>query len=1769
MLKSWHAVGGAVSAILLLAGPSFSQPPNGWPFAGNDLNNSRWASAETILNNQNAGGLTVKWKFTTHNDVSATPSVDATGGYVYFPDWSGNLYKLNAATGATVWTHKLADYGLSALMMSRTTPALYSNSVIIGASTSLAASTSLGSYLLALSASDGSLLWITQLDPNLNSISTASPIIYKGIAYVGVSSSEERLVNPTFRGSLAAISLANGHVLWQTYFVPTGYSGAPLWSSTPVVDPTRNQIYVTTGNNYLVPPGVQECEQAASGNQKGIAACQPSNNYEDSIVALDLYTGNVKWGKRCSVDDSWIDACNQNGTACPDPAGEDYDFGAGANLFTANLNGVPTQLLGAGQKSGVYWAVSPKNGAPKWSTLVGPGGKVGGMEWGTASDNQRIYVAISNAGQKPYKLQPSGVTWNGGSWAALNPATGAIIWQVPDPGMSTVHPAQHALALGPVTVANGVVYAASMSGYMYALDAATGATLWSFLAPGSVNAGPAVVNGTLYWGTGYHNFPADAPLGTASNTFYAFSLPGNGAGPVTLACAADTGQAGTPYSSALTATGGVPPYTFSIAAGSLPPSLSLNSSTGAISGTPNTAGSFSFSGQVVDSTGSQAGTATSNCGITIAPAPVILACAAGTGQVGMPYSSALTATGGVPPYTFSLSAGGVPPGLSLNISTGAIGGSPTMAGNFPFTAQMVDSTGSPAGTATCNCGIAIAAEITTTTLSAAPNPAGLGQPVTLTAQISPPPGTGTAIFYDGITVLGSAAVANGFASLTTSPQTAAAHTLRAWYEGSTSYTGSGSTAATLIVNAFPSGTFLPAAPYLANGPGVSAAAGDFNGDGKADFVVANGGFSVWLGNGDGTFQAPVNSATGDLPIALATGDFNGDGLLDVAAVYAGGGVAVLLGAGNGSLQAAVLYIAGASPTSLAVADVNGDGIPDLAVANALDGTVSILLGNGDGTFQTAAPYAAGLGPAAVAAGDFIGNGKADLAVVNALDGTVSVLLGNGDGTFQPAVNYAVATNPQAVAWGDLNGDGRPDLVVANSTANSVSVLLGNGDGTFQAAVSYAAGAGPQSVAVADVNGDGQADVVVANASSGNVSVLLGNGDGTLQTAVNFGVGSGAVSLALADFNGDGRADVVAAGGGGNTAEVLLGSQAATSVSLGSSANPSTAGQSFTLTGIVAPTSAAFGPPNGTLTFYDNGTALPSGTIALSGGSAGYTTAALAVGAHPITASYNGNPAFMAGTSATLTQTVNAAPQSITFGGIPNQTYGSAPFPVTATASSGLPVSFTAAGTCTVSGNTVTLTGVGSCSIAASQPGNATFASALPVGQSFTIAAEPETLTLSVPSSPVQQGQTVTLSAQLAPPPGAGATAVFYDGAMVLGFAPVVSGSASLTTSLLVAAPHNLKAYFPGVPNLASASSSIQPLTVSAVPGTAFAASGPYPAGLNPMGIAVGDFNMDGWPDLAVANYDTTPGSTDSVSVFLNSGNGAFAAARNYKVDSGTSGVAVGDFNGDGIADLLVVSSSSQRLTVLPGNGDGTFTVGTQHFSAGSFPVRMAVADFNGDGAVDVAVVNKNSNSVSVLLGNGNLTFQSAVNYPVGTTPYAVAVGDFNLDGIPDLAVSNENSGNVTILLGNGDGTFQPGVSYPVGASPSYLAIADFNGDQKPDLVVANTGSNTISVLLGNGDGTLQTAVNYAAAGAPVGIAAVDVNGDGTLDLVVTGYAGNELMMLAGNGDGTFQASVTYAAGTRPLPLAVADFNRDGRTDVATANYGANSMSVMLGSAPNP
>ena len=309
----------------------------------------------------------------------------------------------------------------------------------------------------------------------------------------------------------------------------------------------------------------------------------------------------------------------------------------------------------------------------------------------------------------------------------------------------------------------------------------------------------------------------------------------------------------------------------------------------------------------------------------------------------------------------------------------------------------------------------------------------------------------------------------------------------------------------------------------------SAAVADFDGDGKLDVVVANSGssnVSVFLGNGNGTFQAAANYAVGTNPDSVAVGDFNGDGKLDLAVANTGSNnVTILLGNGNGTFQPAVNYPAGSGPRSVAVGDFNGDGKLDLAVANGGSNNVSILLGNGDGTFQAALDYNVGQIPRSLAVGDFNGDGKLDLAVANSSSGNLSIFLGNGDGTFQPAVDYIAGPNPNSVAIADFNGDGKLDLAVAND--HGVNIFLGNGDGTFQAAVAYAAQIAMTSMAIGDFNGDGKLDL--AAATIGSVAVLLGNGDGTFGPGVDYAAGSMPVSLAVGDFNNDGRLDMAVAG----------------------------------------------------------------------------------------------------------------------------------------------------------------------------------------------------------------------------------------------------------------------------------------------------------------------------------------------------------------------------------------------------------------------------------------------------------------------------------------------------------------------------------------------------------------------------------------------------------------------------------------------------------------
>lgn len=339
---------------------------------------------------------------------------------------------------------------------------------------------------------------------------------------------------------------------------------------------------------------------------------------------------------------------------------------------------------------------------------------------------------------------------------------------------------------------------------------------------------------------------------------------------------------------------------------------------------------------------------------------------------------------------------------------------------------------------------------------------------------------------------------------------------------------------------------------------------------------------------------------------------------------------------------------------------------------------------------------------------------------------------------------------------------------------------------------------------------------------------------------------------------------------------------------------------------------------------------------------------------------------------------------------------------------------------------------------------------------------------------------------------------------------------------------------------------------------ATAAGGPNTTARGSYGQVAGDFNGDGFLDLAVENY-----LDNTVSILLGKGDGTFQPGVKYNVGTEPERILTADLDGDGNLDLIVANTASNTISVLLGVGDGTFAAQVTYPC--DSPVGLGIRDINNDGVPDVVAGDYYSNTISVLIGAGDGTFQPAVTYATGRTPQTVAEEDFNGDGFTDVVVGNLNDNTVGIFLNNGDGTFQPMVTYAVGAGPQGVQAGDFNGDGKADLAVTNHEDGTISVLLGNGDGTFQAQVTYPVGGQPVGIVIADFNGDGKQDISIGNTAQSSLTegILLGNGDGTFQPQLTFPTGNFPYGESVGDFNGDGYPDIGISNFSDGTATVLL------
>jgi polyvinyl alcohol dehydrogenase (cytochrome) len=502
-----------------MSGPQW----NGWGV--NTLNTRFQDSAAAGLTVDQLSRLKVKWAFGFPGDIISYAPAAVVGGRVFVGSQGGKIYSLSAASGCVYW---FFDAGAAVRAAISIAPV----GAPIGTGTYAAFFGDQSANAYALDAITGKLLWKTKVDTFPLARITGSPVFHNGRLYVGVASGEELAAStPGYqccraRGSLVALDASTGKQVWKTYTIdapkPTrkdkkgvqqwGPSGASIWSS-PAIDPKRNVLYATTGDNFS----------------------EPTTRTSDAFMAMDLDTGKILWTRQMTAKDAYTSACRMpDKTACPASNGPDFDFASPPILVTLP-NG--KRALLAGQKSGVVHAVDPdQQGEVLWSTRIGEGGTMGGVQWGSAVDQNNIYAALSDIGRitLPYATSTDADPKRGGGLYALRISTGERVWYTPPPGCGDrprCSPAQSAA----VTVIPGVAFSGSVDGHLRAYSTADGKILWDFdtertyatvngvsARGGSLDGpGPVIVGGLMLVNSGY-----PTAGGQPGNVLLAFSVDG-------------------------------------------------------------------------------------------------------------------------------------------------------------------------------------------------------------------------------------------------------------------------------------------------------------------------------------------------------------------------------------------------------------------------------------------------------------------------------------------------------------------------------------------------------------------------------------------------------------------------------------------------------------------------------------------------------------------------------------------------------------------------------------------------------------------------------------------------------------------------------------------------------------------------------------------------------------------------------------------------------------------------------------------------------------------------------------------------------------------------------------------------------------------------------------------------------------------------------------------------------------------------------------------
>jgi polyvinyl alcohol dehydrogenase (cytochrome) len=502
---------GLCAAGAALPDPASLPAWNGW---GNDASNSRFQNAKAAgLAAADVPKLTLKWAFGFPGASVASGQPTVAAGRVFVGNVNGMVYSLDAKTGCTHWTFK-ADGGVrTAISVVRL--------AIDGTPRTIAMFGDIRANAYAIDAQSGTTIWKTKVDDHAMARITGAPSYHNGRLYVPVASIEEVAgARPnyeccTFRGSVVALDAATGKQVWKTYtmeepkMVGKNSAGTPQWKpagaaiwTSPTIDAAKNAIYVATGNAYTTPAAATS----------------------DAVIALDMTTGAIRWVQQVTPNDTFVIGCKPGVAPCADEVGPDFDFGNSPILRT--LPG-GRRVLSLGQKSGMVFGLAPdENGKVLWQYRAGKGSMLGGIEWGSAADDQNIYVPVSDV------LAPSE---QAGGLHAVRLATGERVWHTPAPPLScTVGAGCTGAQSAPVSVMPGVVFSGSIDGHFRAYSTTDGKIIWDVntMQPfetvngvkaqgGSLDAaGPVIAGGMVYTNSGYGQW-----RGKPGNVLLAFGLP--------------------------------------------------------------------------------------------------------------------------------------------------------------------------------------------------------------------------------------------------------------------------------------------------------------------------------------------------------------------------------------------------------------------------------------------------------------------------------------------------------------------------------------------------------------------------------------------------------------------------------------------------------------------------------------------------------------------------------------------------------------------------------------------------------------------------------------------------------------------------------------------------------------------------------------------------------------------------------------------------------------------------------------------------------------------------------------------------------------------------------------------------------------------------------------------------------------------------------------------------------------------------------------------